>query len=229
MLYISLILIASGILFILFTLISSTKKQTVKRNSFTSGTDTSSVLNGQLSNNKRDNKTENIAAASEDENKIEKIIISETDASFSEEEKTVESVELIMETDDKITEDQKEDEAFDEDISIITDVSLYEDASNIIDYENNDSILDPGLREYEKIKRIGEGSIELLKNGINFRTGKKLFRFDYHRVSDVKKGKNYFVLQMKGSNKNRIFVFKNTALSNRKFNKFYQPNSGNVK
>ena len=229
MLYISLILIASGIIFILFTLITSTKKQTVKHDSSTAGADISSAVNRQPVKNENENKTDHAVAASEDENKIEELSIPEPDVTATEEERGSDSVEANPEKDDNVIEEQNVKEVSDEDVSIITDVSLYEDASNIIDYENNDSIIDPGLSEYEKIKRIGEGSIELLKSGINFRTGKKLFRFDYHRVSDVKKGKNYFVLQMKGSNKNRIFVFKNSALSSSKFNRFYRANSDNIK
>ena len=134
-----------------------------------------------------------------------------------------------MKNDDKTAEEQNSNKISGDDVSIISDVLLYEDSSDIIDYENNNSIIDPGLSEYKKIKRIGEGTIELLKDGINFRTGKKLFRFDYHRVNDVKKGNNYFVLQMKGSNINRIFVFKNNTSLNSKLNQFYQTNSGNVR
>ncbi len=90
---------------------------------------------------------------------------------------------------------------------------LYEDSSNIFDYEKNNSIIDSTLQEYQKIKRIGKGNVELKKDGINFTIEKKLFRYDFHRIDNIVSGNNYFSLFLKRSDVARLFIFdKNTSI-----------------
>lgn len=85
--------------------------------------------------------------------------------------------------------------------------TLYEDSSNIIDYERSENRIDPTLKEYRNIKRMGKGDIELAKDGINFYIGKKFFRFDYYRIRDLKIGERFIALFLKGSDVVRVFVF----------------------
>jgi hypothetical protein len=85
--------------------------------------------------------------------------------------------------------------------------TLYEDSSNIIDYEKSENRIDPTLKEYRNIKRMGKGDIELAKEGINFYIGKKFFRFDYHRIRDLKIGERFIAIFLKGSDIVRVFVF----------------------
>jgi hypothetical protein len=85
--------------------------------------------------------------------------------------------------------------------------TLYEDSSNIIDYDKSENKIDPTLKEYRNIKRVGKGDIELAKEGINFYVGKKFFRFDYYRIRDLKIGEKFIAVFLKGSNVVRVFIF----------------------
>jgi len=99
---------------------------------------------------------------------------------------------------------------------------LYEDSSRIIDYERSENTIDPTLKEYRKIKRIGKGDIELAKEGINFYIGKKFFRFDYHRIKDLKVGDNFIALFLRGSDVVRLFIFHEGAAVQSEIKKSYQ-------
>lgn len=99
---------------------------------------------------------------------------------------------------------------------------LYEDSSRIIDYERSENTIDPTLKEYQKIKRLGKGDIELAKEGINFYIGKKFFRFDYHRIKDLKVGDNFIALFLKGSDVVRLFIFHGGAAVQSEIKKSYQ-------
>jgi hypothetical protein len=85
--------------------------------------------------------------------------------------------------------------------------TLYEDSSNIIDYDKSENRIDPTLKEYRNIKRVGKGDIELSKEGINFYVGKKFFRFDYYRIRDLRIGEKFIAVFLKGSNIVRVFIF----------------------
>ncbi len=85
--------------------------------------------------------------------------------------------------------------------------TLYEDSSNIIDYDKSENKIDPTLKEYRNIKRVGQGDIELVKEGINFYVGKKFFRFDYYRIRDLKIGEKFIAVFLKGSDVVRVFIF----------------------
>ena len=84
---------------------------------------------------------------------------------------------------------------------------LFEDSSNVIDYDRNENIIDPTLKEYKKIKRIGKGIVELVKEGINFYIEKKFFRFDFYRIAEIKVGSQYCAVFLKGNDAARVFVF----------------------
>jgi hypothetical protein len=99
---------------------------------------------------------------------------------------------------------------------------LYEDSSRIIDYERSENTIDPTLKEYQKIKRVGRGDIELVKEGINFYIGKKFFRFDYHRIKDLKVGDNFIALFLKGSDVVRLFIFNEGAAVQSEIKRSYQ-------
>lgn len=100
--------------------------------------------------------------------------------------------------------------------------TLYEDSSNIIDYERSENRIDPTLKEYRNIKRMGKGDIELAKDGINFYIGKKFFRFDYHRIRDLKIGERFIALFLKGSDVVRVFVFERDSLIQSNIKRSYQ-------
>ncbi len=84
---------------------------------------------------------------------------------------------------------------------------LYEDSSNAVDYKSGSSAIDPTLSAYKSLKRMGRGSIEAVRGGINLHIGKTFFRFDFYRLEDVKVGENYIALFMKGSSVVRLILF----------------------
>lgn len=86
---------------------------------------------------------------------------------------------------------------------------LYEDSSGIFDYDTSTSIIDSTVNDYKMIKRIGKGKIEISKGGVNFVINKKFYRFDFHRVEDIKHGSNYIALLLKNSDIVRLFLFEN--------------------
>lgn len=88
-------------------------------------------------------------------------------------------------------------------------VVLYEDSSSIFDYENNNSIIDSSLSEYQKIKRIGKGKLEVTDSSVNFTIENSSFRYDYHRIEGIKTGDNYIALFIKASDAVRLFIFEN--------------------
>lgn len=83
---------------------------------------------------------------------------------------------------------------------------LFEDSSNVIDYSNESGTIDPSLQGYRKIKRIGSGTLSVGKGGVTFFMGKKLYRYDFHRVRDLKQGSRHVALFLQGSKAVKLFI-----------------------
>ncbi|GEM_PF-1078050 len=83
---------------------------------------------------------------------------------------------------------------------------LFEDKSNVIDYGSESGSIDPSLEKYRNIKRIGEGTISVETGGITFYMGKKLYRYDFHRIRDIKAGKSHLALFLMGSGSIKLFI-----------------------
>lgn len=98
---------------------------------------------------------------------------------------------------------------------------LYEDSSNLMDYQNRNSIIDSTLEEYKKIKRMGKGTLEITGNGIFFNTDKRNYRFDFHRIAKTISGKNYFCLLLKRSGPTRLFIFDNNPAAGADFKNLF--------
>lgn len=84
---------------------------------------------------------------------------------------------------------------------------LYEDSSGLIDYEDGSPTIDTTLNAYKNVKRIGQGRIDIAGEGIHFRSGKRFFRFDYRKIENLKIGRNFFALFLKGGTAARLFLF----------------------
>jgi hypothetical protein len=99
--------------------------------------------------------------------------------------------------------------AFDKKISapVKQTAVLYEDSSHVIDYNNETGVIDSGLEGYNNIKRIGSGELAVEKGGISFSIGKKLYRYDFHRVRDIKTGDKHLALFLHGSDAVKLFIF----------------------
>jgi hypothetical protein len=219
MLYISLILIAAGIFFIIYTLLLKTKKHAELSGSkiisrpASHGEQLEKI--NEKSSAKLDNKVsitgqENINSVSfESQNTgtditAEKEIVQDIHQDFQEKERAGtepfngKSAEVAVSPESADAERK---------VPVVFSAALYEDLSEIIDYDNNDSAIDLSFNEYKKIRRICAGNIEIVKDGINFRSGKKLFRFDFQQVANIKTGSNYFALFIKKSKSSRLFLY----------------------
>ncbi len=83
---------------------------------------------------------------------------------------------------------------------------LFEDSSRIIDYGSETGSIDASLQGYKKIKRIGSGKLMVEKGGITFFMDKKLYRYDFHRVRDLKPGSRHLALFLHGSKAVKLFI-----------------------
>ena len=84
---------------------------------------------------------------------------------------------------------------------------LYEDSSRVIDYASESGTIDPSLEKYRKIRRLGSGHVAIEKEGISFYMGKKMYRYDFHRVRDLKIGERHIALFIGGSESVKLFIF----------------------
>jgi hypothetical protein len=223
MLYLSLILIAAGLFFIFYTLLIKSKQE--------NGTSYSKKVSCPVSSEKAADKISKSGSDYKGKNRSGRMNIFKNSASKPDILDQDASRDDLFEDAGKGTDNEVydiEDKFEDEKLSESSPVVMYEDASNIIDYNNNDSIIDSTLKEYKKIKRVGAGNLEFSEDGIYFRTGKKLFRFDFRRIADIKSGNNFIVLMMKGNNVLKLFLFKKNTLLSEKLKQVYYKYSANV-
>lgn len=87
---------------------------------------------------------------------------------------------------------------------------MFDDRSNIIDYESGVGAIDSTLSRYKSIKRIGKGRIESDFDGVNFYIDEKLYRFDFHKVYDIWSGPGYIALPLKGNSTVKLFLIENS-------------------
>jgi hypothetical protein len=88
---------------------------------------------------------------------------------------------------------------------------LYEDDSKAVDYGAGHGVAEPSVEEYRHIRRIGSGEFSVEKGGISFSTGRKLYRYDFHRIRDLKIGEGHCSLFLDGSDTVRLFIFDTPA------------------
>jgi LAS superfamily LD-carboxypeptidase LdcB len=84
---------------------------------------------------------------------------------------------------------------------------LYEDSSGIVDYNTEGGAIDSTLDGYRNIKRVGGGELSVEKGGINFSLGRKLYRYDFHRIRDIKTGAKHLALFLHGTDAVKLFIF----------------------
>lgn len=157
---------------------------------------------------------------------LEQVLADENGQNFSRDSKTVDP-DISVEA--RLNAEQVGDVSSEQDVKKVQgDLSgtdcyavLFEDTSDIIDYETNENTIDPTLNAYKNIKRIGRGRLETAKEGINFYIEKKFFRYDYHRVHDLKYGDNYVALSLKGSSAVKLFLYDDERVKTN-INKSYQ-------
>ncbi len=102
---------------------------------------------------------------------------------------------------------------------------LFDDRSSVIDYRSGTGNIDPSLKEYKNIKRMGNGRFLLDREGINFYMENKQFRFDFYRINEMVSGNNYIAAFIKGSQGVKLFVVENeNELIDRVQRKFHEYN-----
>ncbi len=91
----------------------------------------------------------------------------------------------------------------------MNEVVLYEDPERIsVDVAENDAEIN--VENLARFTRVGEGTVDIFKDGINLRIGKRLYRFDFAKIDNVYAGRNHIVLTLKGTGNARVMVFKNS-------------------
>ncbi len=83
---------------------------------------------------------------------------------------------------------------------------LFEDSSGAVDYSTLSIPLDLSA-DYSGIKRIGIGGFSIDETGYSFISDKKLYRFDVHRIRDIKAGRNYLALMPLSDSATKLFIF----------------------
>ena len=95
--------------------------------------------------------------------------------------------------------------------NVPVEAAMFEDSSGVIDYDSGEGIIDPGFSGYKKIKRVGIGELTLDSDGLNFHVDGRLYRFDFHRISKIFTGDNYFAFPVKDGGSVRLFIFEQGA------------------
>lgn len=83
---------------------------------------------------------------------------------------------------------------------------LFDDRSNMIDYDAGGVVLDPTLSGYKNIKRIGKGTLCAENDGLSFYSGDNFYRFDFHKIFDVWSGPNFVALPLRGASTVKLFL-----------------------
>ena len=83
---------------------------------------------------------------------------------------------------------------------------FFEDASGLVDYEGGESSIDPSVEAYSRLKRIGEGEVQIAGEGLVIRIGRAIHRFDFHKVRDYRIGDNFIALYPRNGKSVRLFL-----------------------
>lgn len=90
----------------------------------------------------------------------------------------------------------------------VYDIVLYEDPERV-SVDNTIDNIKISAEDVSRFSRVGEGTIQILKDGINIRIDKRLYHFDFNKIDRVYAGKSHFVLTLKGTDVARVVVFEN--------------------
>ena len=101
------------------------------------------------------------------------------------------------------------------DAGIVTDTAssdfnivLYVDEKGVALSDNSAGILEEG-GAYDGFTRIGEGVGQIGADALSVRIGRKFFRYDYHRVREVRLRDGVSVVYLKGDTRGNIFIAEN--------------------
>ncbi|HRX47630.1 MAG TPA: hypothetical protein P5120_08925 [Spirochaetota bacterium] len=83
---------------------------------------------------------------------------------------------------------------------------LFDDKSNLIDYDSGVTGIEPSVSALKSIKRIGRGKVQVDDGGVSFYIGDKFYRFDFHKLYDVWSGPGFVALPLKGGSSVKLFM-----------------------
>lgn len=211
MFYLSLILILSGILFFIYSLFFESKghkkirnfNNDIKEETKKAADNSNLYFHGREKGNEKDLRT--ISRRKNDIKNDNQDFIDEEKQNFD----NLDDIPVHDEIHNR--EISQDDGSLAEEVNVLTAAPplaiLFDDSSNVIDYIKESGIIDSTLEKYKKIKRIGRGKFILEKDGINFHIGRKLYRFDFHRIKDISAGNNFVALFSKGGDSIKMFLF----------------------
>ncbi|HPS57670.1 MAG TPA: hypothetical protein PK514_06135 [Spirochaetota bacterium] len=99
---------------------------------------------------------------------------------------------------------------------------LFDDRSNMIDYDSGSAVIDVSIEGYKNLKRVGSGNLAVERDGLSFYLGDSLHRFDFHRIFDVWSGDNFIALPLKGSGTVKLFLMEKGSGLPEKVEKYFQ-------
>jgi len=83
---------------------------------------------------------------------------------------------------------------------------LFDDKSNLIDYDSGITNIEPSVPALKSIKRIGRGKVQVDDDGVSFYMDDKFYRFDFHKLYDVWSGPGFVALPLKGGSSVKLFM-----------------------
>jgi hypothetical protein len=228
-LYIALALIASGMLIVIYSVSSSAKGRAGKKDHGSGPLSDNIYGQGQGGVIPTDDGTMmsgGMGGVSKDSGSLENIVKESMESVMDGADGAIPAKPEIAKAEAGRAKKRQEDGKTPGDDAVVMDAVLYEDSSGVIDYHNDNNTIDPTFEGYKKIRRIGRGRFEIGKDGINFYTGKKFFRFDFHRVRDIKTGSRFIALMLIGSEAVKLFIFDGETPAQSLLKRSYQSYSG---
>jgi hypothetical protein len=91
-------------------------------------------------------------------------------------------------------------------------VVLYMDDKGVVLSDSSTGILEEN-GAYDEFTRIGGGTAVIGSDALSVRIDKKLFRYDYHRIREIKLREGVSVVYLKGDSRGNIFIAENVLFA----------------
>lgn len=85
--------------------------------------------------------------------------------------------------------------------------ALFEDEAGAFNLNDTAGAPDPDALDFSKLRRLGKGRLEEVRDGLNFHLGKAFYRFDFHRIERARSSEKFLALKLKGGSSVRVFLF----------------------
>ena len=91
-------------------------------------------------------------------------------------------------------------------------VVLYIDDKGVVLQDSSTGILEEN-GAYDEFTRVGSGTAVIGADALSVRIDKKLFRYDYHRIREIKLREGVSVVYLKGDSRGNIFIAENVLFA----------------